>query len=51
MCASRGCNQPEETHGNKANITGDQIEAAAQAAGISNRQAAENMVHATESMS
>lgn len=50
MCASCGCNQPNEGHGNNANITGEQIQAAAKAAGISNRQAAENMVAATSSM-
>ena len=44
MCASCGCNEPNEQHGDNANITQTQIEKAAQAADISPQQAAENML-------
>lgn len=43
MCASCGCGKPENDHGNPVNITLDDIERAATAAGISASQAAENI--------
>ena len=43
MCMTCGCGQPNETHGNDANITYDQLQAAASAAGIENEQAADNL--------
>ncbi len=43
MCMTCGCGQPNETHGNGANITYDQLQAAASAAGIENEQAADNL--------
>lgn len=43
MCASCGCGQPNEDHGNPAHITLDQVQQAAQAAGIAPAEAAENI--------
>ena len=43
MCMSCGCGQPNESHGNDANITYDQLQAAAQAAGIDAESAADNI--------
>lgn len=43
MCASCGCGQPNEDHGNSANITMEQIQQAAQAAEISPTQVADNI--------
>ena len=45
MCLSCGCGQPNEKHGNPANITLDDLKKAAQAAGIETEQAADN-IHA-----
>jgi hypothetical protein len=43
MCMSCGCGEPRDDHGNPDNITLDDMEKAAQAAGISTQQAAENI--------
>lgn len=43
MCASCGCGKPNDDHGDKANITVDDIERAAKAAGVSAEQVAENL--------
>jgi len=43
MCASCGCGSPEEQHGDERNITWSQIEAAADANGMSAEQALKNM--------
>jgi hypothetical protein len=46
MCASCGCDQPNDQHGDTANITQSQIEEAANAADITPQQAAQNMMQA-----
>lgn len=43
MCASCGCGEPSESHGNPDNITAEDVERAAQAAGISVEEAADNI--------
>ena len=43
MCASCGCGQPNDDHGNSANITLQDVERAGEAAGVSKEQAAENI--------
>jgi hypothetical protein len=43
MCASCGCGEPNDKHGNAANITLDEVQQAAQAAGVSPKQAADNI--------
>jgi len=43
MCASCGCGKPNDDHGNSANITLEDIERAATAAGIPASQAADNI--------
>lgn len=43
MCASCGCGVPNDDHGDKANITLNDIERAAKAAGVSASQAADNI--------
>lgn len=43
MCASCGHGEPDDDHGNPANITLRDVEQAADAAGISTVQAAENI--------
>ena len=43
MCASCGCGKPNDDHGDAANITVNDIERAASAAGISTEEAAKNM--------
>lgn len=43
MCMSCGCGEPMADHGDPANITLDQMEAAAQAASIDVEQAADNI--------
>lgn len=48
MCASCGCGKPSEQHGDPANITSDQIDAAAIAADISREQAAENILSSVQ---
>jgi hypothetical protein len=43
MCMTCGCGDPNAKHGNVANITYDQLEAAANAADIDAEQAADNL--------
>jgi hypothetical protein len=43
MCMTCGCGEPMEKHDNNANITYDQLEQAANAAGIDTEQAADNL--------
>jgi hypothetical protein len=43
MCMSCGCGQPDESHGNDDHITRDTLQRAADAAGISLQEAAENV--------
>lgn len=43
MCVSCGCGVPNDKHGDDRNITLDEIESAAQAAGIDSTQAADNI--------
>jgi hypothetical protein len=43
MCMTCGCGDPNAKHGNDANITYDQLEAAANAADIDAEQAADNL--------
>jgi hypothetical protein len=45
MCMSCGCGQPNEGHGDDANITFEHLQRAAQAAGIEPEAAADN-IHA-----
>ena len=46
MCASCGCDTPNDNHGDEANITLNDIERAAQAAGVTPVQAADNIAAA-----
>jgi len=43
MCMTCGCGMPNEDHGDRANITYEQLEAAAQAANIDAETAADNL--------
>jgi hypothetical protein len=43
MCASCGCGVPNDNHGDAANITLADLERAAEAAGVSPAQAADNI--------
>jgi len=43
MCVSCGCGAPNENHGDRRNITMQQIEEAAQAANISAEEVGENI--------
>jgi hypothetical protein len=43
MCLSCGCGQPNESHGNDDHITMDRLQRAADAAGTTAQQAAENI--------
>jgi hypothetical protein len=43
MCLSCGCGKPQEDHGNPANITLRDLEAAAKAGGVDPGQAAKNI--------
>jgi hypothetical protein len=43
MCASCGCGKPNDNHGDTANITLDDLERAARAAGVSTAQVADNL--------
>lgn len=43
MCASCGCGTPDDNHGDPANITVDELQWAADAAGISPDQVVENL--------
>jgi hypothetical protein len=44
MCLSCGCGEPNERHGDERHITQDDLAAAARAAEISPRQAAQNIL-------
>lgn len=48
MCLSCGCHERYESHGNAANITMADLAAAAEAAGISPAEAAENILNDVE---
>lgn len=43
MCMSCGCNQPQDDQGNADNITEQDLQKAAEAAGISKEEAADNI--------
>ena len=43
MCMTCGCGEPNDKHGNEANITNDELVSAANAAGISEEEAVENI--------
>ena len=43
MCMTCGCGDPNDDMGDKANITYDQLQAAAEAANIDPEQAADNL--------
>jgi hypothetical protein len=43
MCARCGCGEPTNSHGDPQNITMTDVENAARAAGVSTKQAAENI--------
>jgi hypothetical protein len=43
MCMTCGCGEPMNRHGEDANITYDQLQAAANAAGIDPEKAADNI--------
>jgi hypothetical protein len=44
MCASCGCGKANDQHGDQRHITLDDIDRAAQAAGINRQQAAQNIM-------
>ncbi|MGZ8631735.1 MAG: hypothetical protein ACXWZF_12340 [Actinomycetota bacterium] len=50
MCLSCGCGEPNERHGNDANFTADDLQGAAQAAGIEMEQAADNIHNGARDM-
>ncbi len=43
MCASCGCDSPNDNHGDSANITTSDVERAAEAAGVSPAEVVENL--------
>lgn len=43
MCASCGCGEPSNDHGDARNITMTELNSAAQAAGVSTKEAAANI--------
>ncbi len=45
MCMTCGCGEPNDKHGDEANITNDELVSAADAAGISEQAAIDNIVH------
>ena len=45
MCLTCGCGKPNDKHGDNRNITQNDLDMAAQAAGISSDQAMQNMVN------
>jgi hypothetical protein len=49
MCVSCACGEPNEDHGDKRNITLNQLEEAAQAANVSVEDVCENIEAATAS--
>ena len=44
MCLNCGCGQPNEDHGNSANITADDLKAAGEANGQSLRESAQHVI-------
>ena len=48
MCASCGCGEPNDTHGDARHITVEQVKAAAEAAKITPQEAAKNLMKAVE---
>jgi hypothetical protein len=48
MCLNCGCGQPNEDHGNPANITAQDLEAAGAANGQSLRESAQHIIEAVE---
>ena len=48
MCMNCGCGQPHEDHGNKANITADELRAAGDANGQSLRESAQHILETVE---
>jgi hypothetical protein len=48
MCVSCGCGKPNDNHGDDRHITQDDLNRAAQAAGISPSQAAQNIMNACQ---
>ena len=51
MCMSCGCGEPDNDHGDQRNITQNDLNNAAQAAGITPNQAAENIMASQPAMS
>jgi len=49
MCATCGCDTPNDNHGDSANITMVDIERAAEAAGLTTGMAVDNIVTAASS--
>jgi hypothetical protein len=50
VCMSCGCGKPDESHGNDDHITHESLQRAADAAGISLHEAAENIATAADRM-
>ncbi len=48
MCVSCGCGAPNDDHGDKRHITLEQIQQAAQAANVSPKEVAQNIVKSAE---
>ena len=48
MCMNCGCGQPNEDHGNPANITADALERAGAANGQSLRESAQHIIETVE---
>ena len=48
MCMNCGCGQPHEEHGKPANITADELQAAADANGQSLRETAQHILETVE---
>lgn len=44
MCLSCGCGSPNDKHGDERHITQDDLQQAAEAAGVSPQQAAQNIM-------
>lgn len=51
MCVSCGCGSPNDDHGDSRNITMDQIQSAADAAGISSQEVGNNIQKETSQQS
>lgn len=48
MCMNCGCGQPNEDHGNAANITADDLQSAGAANGQSLRESAQHIIETVE---